>query len=441
MYIAFHLEVKVENPDSKLHHREMFMATARRFRKLITGRNLRAKTVLLALTFVFVLTAATTDAAHAQSFQVLFTFNGGPDGAQPYAGVTVDRAGNLYGATHSGNAGTNWGNVYKLQRFNSGWVYKVLFTFDGTLLSRPVFGPDGTLYGTSPNNLAGYYYGYIYNLRPPVAAFCHATTCPWDPTILYHFAGGADGNSPRYGDVIFDHAGNMYGTTAIGGNGNGVVFEMTHSGNTWTEQPIYTFSGPDGAKPYSGAIFDNAGNLYGTTTQGGAFGHGAVYELSPSGGGWTEQVLYSFQNANDGSFPTGGLVFDQSGNLYGSTNAGGSGGGGTIFELTPAGGGWTYNLLYSFTGGTGCGPWGTLSMNGGTLFGTTVCDGAHNAGNVFKLTNSGGSWTYGSIYDFTGGNDGKAPYCNVNFDAAGNMFGTAFQGGAFNQGVIWEITP
>ncbi len=167
---------------------------------------------------------------------------------------------------------------------------------------------------------------------------------------------------------------------------------------------------------------------------------GSVFKLSPSGGGWTEQVIYSFQGGSDGAYPTGGLIIDQSGNLYGSTNKGGTGGGGTVFKLTPSGGGWNYSLVYSFTGNTSCGPFAPLSMDtAGSLYGTTFCDGANNLGNIFKLTPSGGSWTYSSLHDF-GGSDGAYPYSNVTIDAAGNLYGTA-SGGGMGVGVIWEITP
>ena len=285
-----------------------------------------------------------------------------------------------------------------------------------------LFGPDGLLYGTSPNNIAGYIYGYVFSMRPGVNA-CVTVLCPWDATVRYGFSGGADGANPRYGDLNFDQAGNIYGTTPAGGSGNnGVVYEMMRSGSSWTEQPLYTFSGPDGSQPFAGIIFDNAGNMYGTTAQGGAHGYGTVYELSPTGNGWTETVLYSFQNGSDGSYLIGGLIFDQAGNLYGATDNGGSGGGGTVFELTPSGGSWTYNLLYSFTGGTQCGPRASLAMDGsGNLYGTTYCDGANNKGSIFKLTPSSPYWTYTSMHDFIGGTDGSAPISNVTFDTAGNL--------------------
>ena len=206
---------------------------------------------------------------------------------------------------------------------------------------------------------------------------------------------------------------------------------------------MYAFGGtPDGANPFGGLVFDHAGNLYGMTTQGGSAGLGTVYMLTPSGGGWTEKVIYNFTGGSDGDYPTAGLLIDGSGNLYGSSSDGGTGGGGTVFELSPSGGGWTYNLIYSFTGGTRCGPWGTLTMDGaGSLYGTTVCDGANNDGNVFELTPSGGGWTYTSLHDFAGGSDGRRAYGNVTFDAAGSIYGTASRGGTHDAGVIWQYTP
>jgi uncharacterized repeat protein (TIGR03803 family) len=418
------------------------MANLRQLRSLTLGGKLGAATGALALTIVFMLTIVTTGVAHAQSFQLLYTFSGGTDGGQPYAGVTLNIEGNVFGTTHTGNQGTNWGQVYMLHHAGSGYTFADLALFDGALESPAVFGPNGTIYSTAPNNLTLYHHGYVLNVSPPPNIVCATISCLWKATPLYGFSGGADGNMPNYGALIFDRAGNMYGTTSEGGSGNGVVYEMMGSGLDWTEQAIYAFAGsPDGATPFSGVIFDTSGNLYGTTTAGGASGNGAVYELSPSGSGWTERVLYSFTGGSDGSYPTAGLILDQAGNLYGSTNVGGTGEGGTVFELSPSGGGWIYNLLHSFTGATNCGPWGPLTLNGGNLYGTTVCDGTNSSGNVWELSPSGNSWTYSSLYDFTGGNDGKFPYCNVTFDASGNIYGTTLRGGADGQGVVWKITP
>lgn len=417
------------------------MVNVRALRNRAVGTRFGMTLAALAIATLFVTTVG-SGAAEAQNFNVIYTFQGFIDGAQPYSGLTI-KSGALYGTTHSGNEGTNWGDVFQLRQHNSSWIFNVLHLFDGELEARPVFGPDGTLYGTSPNNISQQIYGYIYNLRPPVSATCSAIRCPWDLNFPYSFAGGADGDSPRFGALVFDHAGNMYGTTAVGGSGNGVVFEVSGSfGSGWTERAIYTFSGPDGAMPSSGVILDSAGNLYGTTTDGGQFNTGTVYELSPNGSGWSEKVLYSFQNGSDGSYPSAGLVLDAAGNLYGATTNGGSGGAGTAFELSPNGNNWNFSLLSSFSGGAYCGPWGDLTFDSaGNLYGTTFCGGSLGFGSVFKLSNSGNGWTYTSMHDFTNGNDGSKPYCNVAFDAAGNMYGSASHGGAQSSGTIWQITP
>ncbi len=403
----------------------------------------RARATAVVMAVLVVLTVS-TNIAHAQSYQVLYNFLGFSDGAQPYSGVTI-RGTVLYGTTHSGNEGANWGDIYQLRPHGGAWIFTELHLFDGTLESRPIFGPDGSLYGTSPNNIDNMVHGYIYKLAPRLNSFCLAVRCDWNLSFPYTFGGGADGSVPRFGELVFDQAGNIYGTTSTGGNNNnGVVFELSPSQGGWTEQPIYQFTGsPDGSTPFNGVIFDSAGNLYGTTMLGGQYGFGTVFELSPSGGGWTERVLYSFQNGNDGSFPIAGLVFDQAGNLYGAASNGGSGGAGTVYQLTPSGGGnWTFNLVQSFSGASNCGPWASLTFDtAGSLYGTTYCSGANSFGNVFKLTPSGGGWTYSSIYDFTGGNDGKKPISNVSFDAAGNMYGTASGGGTGASGVVWQIAP
>jgi uncharacterized repeat protein (TIGR03803 family) len=189
-------------------------------------------------------------------------------------------------------------------------------------------------------------------------------------------------------------------------------------------------------------MLDKAGNLYGTTQQGGAYGFGTVFQLTPSGSAWTETTLHSFQRAIDGFQPTySGVISDQSGDLYGTTDVGGPAGGGTVYELTPPGSGWTFNVLYSF-GGLG-GPAATLTMDtAGNLYDTTLEYGTYGYGSVFKLTPQlGGSWTLNSLHDFTGGSDGNEPLSSVAFDGSGNLYGTTWQGGSSNYGIIWMIVP
>ncbi len=413
-------------------HKGMFMGNQGRFRSLTPG--LRAGA--LALAIVFALSVA-TEAAHAQSFQVIHNFTG-PDGALPKSGLTI-RGGKLYGTTWAGHEGSGWGGVFQLRLHNGFWIFQDLHVFDGQPLDRVVFGPNGTLYGTSPSNLVSYYYGYIFNITIPVNV-CATVGCIWPATVVYGFSGGSDGATPKGAALVFDSAGDMYGTTSAGGSGNGVVYKVTPSG---TQTPIHTFAGtPDGGTPYSGVIFDSVGNLYGVTEAGGASGNGAVYELSPNGGGWNEQVIYSFTGGNDGGNPVGGLVMDAAGNLYGTTASGGTGGGGTIFELSPNGGSWNYSLLYSFSGTATCGSWAEPSFDtAGNLYGTTLCDGATGNGNIWELTNSGNGFTYSSLYDFTGGTDGKRSYGNIAFDSSGNLYGTTVNGGANSLGEVWEFTP
>jgi uncharacterized repeat protein (TIGR03803 family) len=276
--------------------------------------------------------------------------------------------------------------------------------------------------------------------------------------VLYRFAGGADGDTPE-GDLIFDQAGNLYGTTQTGGIPGcsgyscGTVFELTASNGGWTESILYKFTGySDGYWPYSGVILDKTGNLYGTTSDGGdksggGLPQGTAFQLMPAGSGWTKNILFTFAFWNDGAIPNG-MIFDSAGNLYGTTTAEGDGDGGTVYELTPSNGNWAFSVSYAFTGSGGAdGPYNGLTMDAaGNLYGTTVKTGAYGYGAVFKLTPSDSGWTYTSLHDFTGGADGAWPKSSLIFDPNGNIYGTASVGGTgqcntWGCGVVWEITP
>jgi uncharacterized repeat protein (TIGR03803 family) len=397
-----------------------------------------------------------TQSAQGQTFTVLHNFTG-PDGVLPWGGLVTDQAGNLYGTTRGGNSG---GQAYKLF-YRGSWLITPLYTFQGGNDGNDphagvVFGPDGTLYGTTWNGggqgcTLGC--GTIFNLRPPATAPFLAIT-PWTETVPHRFQGPPDGENPAFGTLVFDASGAAYGTTEFGGNqvgcsrgSCGTVFKLTRSGGQWTESVIYAFaSDADGAQPLGGIIFDDAGNLFGTTYQGGQYGYGTVFELTPSQGGWTKTILHHFTGGDDGAQPAAALLRDDSDNLYGSTTEGGQyGSGGTVFEISPSGGGWNFSVLYGFVRGQG--PFGPLiSDNAGNLYGTTVNGGLFSAGTVFELSPSADGWTYTPLHDFTNGTDGGQPICPVLIGSDGALYGTASTGGGLQYcsggcGVVWRITP
>ncbi len=400
--------------------------------------------------------------AHAQTYLVLHKFGGGADGWAPYAGLTMDRAGNFYGTTWVGgqsNQDCDWGCgvVFKLTRTQSNWTLDPIYTFQGPgagdgsePVARVTFGPDGALYGTTSYGGASNL-GTVFRLTPGATA-CKTALCPWSENLLYSFQGGnIDGAMPGYGDVIFDAAGRLYGTTMLGGGqcyvDCGTVYQLARSGGGWSESVIYFFASAPISEPNAGVILDNSGNLYGTAM--GVGDAGAVYELTPAQGGWSETTLFDFNNRPEYA-PIGGLLLDSAGNLYGTTAYGGFGHGGTVFELSPSG---ALNLLFGFSyAGRDLppGPTSTLTMDAsGALYGTTYSAGMFGCGSVFKLTPSGSGWTYRTLHDFTCDADGGHPWGQVILDADGNVYGSATIGGTIGGscpdnlgcGVVFEITP
>jgi uncharacterized repeat protein (TIGR03803 family) len=387
---------------------------------------------VLELVLVLGLAVLATPLAQAQTFSVVYSFTGVSDGGIPLAGFTIDEAGNLYGTgSYSGPGG--YGVVFKVDQ--SGHETVLHGFTGGTDGADPqaslVMDPTGNMFGTT--NAGG----------AAAAGTVFKVGRYGKETVLYSFTGGTDGANP-VAALVRDAAGNFYGTTTGGGsNGNGVVFELRKTAGKWTQTVLYSFgSGADGAIPVAGVILDAKHNLYGTTSAGGSYGYGTVFQLKRSKSGWTEKILYNFQGGNDGGVPYAGVIVDHSGNLYGGATGGGTAAGGTIFELKPVKGSWTFSVLYDIPGWTLSGPFRDLKMDAsGNLYGTTHCDGTYSDGTVYKLTPLGGTWTYTSLYEFTGSTDGYYVFSNLVFDKHGNLYGTSSVGGAGGYGVAFKITP
>ena len=419
------------------------------------NRKLFSSAATAAMAFAF--TGVVTQSAQERTFTVIHTFTGS-DGANPYAGLTIDQAGRLYGTTWRGGAGpctisflNGCGTVFRFTAHGQGWLFDPLYSFQGVDGEAPyatvIFGPDGTLYGTtSEGGALGQ--GTVFNLKPPVTV-CKTSLCPWDETVLYSFTGTDDGGTP-YSEVLFDQAGNLYGTTYKGGGHTwGTAFELTRSNGSWEETVISDMT--NGQGPYGGLVFDSSGNLYGTTSAGGYGGCdygsyggcGTVFQLAPSGSGWTTNALYEFQPTGSGNTPLAGLITDSAGNLYGTTLDGGQYGGGTAFKLTNSNGNWSFDAFYAFypyeqDGGS----WGPLLMDSaGNLYATVLTSGYGGYGQVIKLIPSDGGWTEYTLHTFTNGDDGRYPSGNLVMDGQGNLYGTASTGGAQGYGLVWEITP
>jgi uncharacterized repeat protein (TIGR03803 family) len=378
---------------------------------------------------------------------VLHTFTGGNDGEGPL-GITLDGAGNIYGLAYSSVTPTVIGELFKLTPTSHGaWSLTVLetFTVSGYLAPGIVEDSAGNFYGTSYNY--GPTYGSVFQLTPGSSG--------WTENIIHIFSGGSDGGFP-YGRLTLDQSGNIYGTAEEGGPTNrGIVFEFSPSaGNTWTEKVLHNFTagGNDGWEPSANLIFDSAGNLYSTTDNGGAAkcnktgGCGTVFELSPSTGGqWTEQILYTFGNADENDVQPQDIIFDSSGNIYGTTfDGGGELCCGSAFKLTLSSGQWTGTILYTFTGFNREGYYPNNDIvlgSAGQIYGTTQYGGPTGLnGTVFELTPNGSEYTQTTLYGFPFA-DGDRPETGLVSDASGNFYGTTLLGGGANVGSVFKLSP
>jgi len=389
------------------------------------GIRRRAANGTLALAILLLSPVVTTLSAQAQTLTVLYSFKGGADGVQPYAGLLRDAAGNLYGTTYSGGAPCNCGTVFKLDATGK---ETVLHSFAGGDGQGPAAGlirdAAGNLYGTTQYGGASGG-GTVFKLD-----------ATGKETVLYSFTAGADGALP-FSRLVRDAAGNLYGTTYFGDFCNcGTVFKLDATGK---ETVLHSFAGRDGQNPYAGLVRGAAGNLYGTTAVGGASGQGTVVGLNAAG---KFKVLHSFAGA-DGANPYAGLVRDAAGNLYGATQVGGSSnncsrGCGTVFKLDTTG---AETVLYSFTGPPdGQYPFASLVRDAaGNLYGATFEGGASGKGTVFKLDATGKETV---LHSFAGA-DGAYPVIvgGLARDAAGNLYGTTQYGGASDSGTVFKLAP
>ncbi len=384
---------------------------------------------------------------------------------QPMGNLTLDAGGNLFGTTVRGGTtfcqglGVGCGFVWKLAP--NGMV-NLLLQFAGGNGGYPNAGlvSDGTgnLYGTAQyggsSSVCFGGCGVVFKLVPNPDG-------TWTENLLHSFTLG-DGAEPL-ARLTFDAAVSLYGTTAYGGAQNeGVVFKLAPKPDgTWTESVLYSFTGPDGARPAAALTFDAGGNLYGTTNYGGAAGCtgengemcGVVFRLAPNADGtWTESVLHNFATRGvDGAGPYGGLTFDTAGNLYGTTLQGGSSactdGCGVVFKLASnPDGTWTESVLHRFTGrADGAGPWAGLEFDAvGNLYGTAAAGGSTGGGSctdgcgvIFKLTPTASGWSETVVRSFLG--VARFPLAPVIFDPKGNLYGTT-SSGTTNNGVVFEIT-
>jgi uncharacterized repeat protein (TIGR03803 family) len=380
----------------------------------------------LALVGFLALLSVLVPAAPAQTFTLLYQLRSGPGGINPYAGVVRDANGNLYGTTYNDGAFAA-GTVFRISPVGK---EKVLHSF-GQTEGDGAFPSYGTLASDSSGNLYGT--TYVGGIK---GQLCCGTifkvTAAGKETILYRFTGDNGDGFPQ-ASVVRDSAGNLYGTTRNGGTSNaGTVFKLDPSG---TKTVLYSFTGSaDGGEPVAGVVLDAKGNLYGTTPQGGSSFAGTVFKVDPTG---EETVLYNFTGSDDGGTPEAGVIRDTQGDLYGTTNLGGAVGVGTVFKVDTRG---NETVLHIFSGRAD----GWLPSNAslvrdsaGNLYGTTPQGGSNDFGVVFKIDTKGNETV---LHTFSGG-DGNIPYGTLVLDKAGNLYGTTYEGGAYGGGVVFKIAP
>jgi uncharacterized repeat protein (TIGR03803 family) len=447
------------------------------------GTKISARSAVAA-TFAFSLLLC--GATHAATLHTLYSFCTAKkcsDGVQPQTGLMMDASGNIFGTTSDGGANNHGGTIFELSPKKSKWTYSVLYSFcaqkkcaDGNgPSSRVVLDTEGNLYGTTVDGGSTDDGGTVFKLAPAGGE--------WTLQVLHSFCteGGkkcTDGEYPYPGvnltypgaasGALYDGTSPLYGTAeneGIAKKNGGVAYRLTPNGGDWTYDVLYDFCArkkcADGKSPQSGMVLDQSGNLFGMTFRGATGDNpGIIFELSPSKKDiWRETVLHPFcpdSGCLDGSNPTGDLIMDATGNLFGTAQEGGTGapdcgsefvrlGCGVVFKLTPDGKQSQQEVLYNFCSQTDCTdgdtPTGGLIMDAdGNLYGTTFSGGAANQGTVFKISNG----TEQVLYSFCtqgGCTDGSMPSAPLIMDKNGNLYGTTSTGGVYGQGTVFEITP
>lgn len=376
-----------------------------------------------ALSIALLLALAIAQPAAAQTFTVLHEFKGSPtDGANPQAGLVRDAAGNIFGTTFAGG-GASEGTIFKLTKSGQESVLFTFNTFNGSFpASSLLLDKAGNLYGTAFEGPGGA--GVLFRL---------AKDGTEDSFHIFEGGAGSQAAVPA-GAVIIDQAGNIYGSTLLGGLGFGVVYQIDPAGSFTV---LHNFHGTsDGAGPQGSLVRDAAGNIYGAAAEGGARNKGVIFRLATDG---TLTVLHTFTGGKDGSSPQGGLLLDQAGNLFGSALKGGDAGNGTIFKVTTSG---RFTRLYSFVGKPdGINPNGGLIKDAaGNILGTAQLGGGQGLGTVFKLSPAR---VLTVLHNFTGDLDGATPFGGLIRDSAGVLYGTADQNFLIQQrgGTVFKITP
>ncbi len=403
--------------------------------------------------FSLILILATHTFAASRA-QVLHTFQGGKDGANPWATLLLDdKTGILYGTTEDGgnqscqnSFDTGCGTIFSLSPSGSAWKETVLYRFqggsDGSNPRAPLVPrPDGYFYSTTTTGGDSQSIGTAFRIKLGT----------WKEEVIFRFPSYQKGAYPQ-GAIAFDRKGHLYGLTPNGGS-SGVAFELISSPvGEWKEVVLYE----DVGLPYAGVLLDHRGNLYGTTDSNGTFNEGSVFELSHGKRGWRFTNLYSFQSSFGGGVQPSDLTADKQGNLFGFAGDAGTGceiyGCGTVFEMTRVRGKWQEKTLYQFkdlADGWGPGYGAPAFDRSGNLYGTTQAGGRYGFGTVFMLSPVKGGWQKTTLYSFPGGAGGSEPFGGLVLDQHGDIFGTTYLGGKRGGttckkegcGIVFELTP